>query len=87
MVAARVTKAGGGFQAEEAWRLGSDRGPNFASPIAIGDHLYTLAGNEVACLDLRTGEQAWSQKGVVFTDGEQRLRRLPRHGRPHPRAQ
>ncbi|MEZ5305482.1 MAG: PQQ-binding-like beta-propeller repeat protein, partial [Verrucomicrobiales bacterium] len=58
LVAARVTKAGGGFQAEEAWRLGSDRGPNFASPIAIGDHLYTLAGNEVACLDLRTGEQA-----------------------------
>jgi outer membrane protein assembly factor BamB len=67
LIAIRVTNKGGTISAEEAWKLAKEMGPNFASPICIGDHLYLLAGKQIVCLDVRSGEHAWAQNGLIQT--------------------
>jgi len=67
LVATRVVSKDGQIGAEEAWKLGKDMGPNFASPIGVGQHLYLLVGNKVVCLDAATGKVAWAQDGIVRT--------------------
>ena len=69
-VATRVVRKGGKVTAEEAWRLGKNMGPNFASPIRVGDHIYMLVGKEITCLDAATGKKAWAAKGVVNTSAQ-----------------
>ena len=69
LVATRVIRGEDGeIRAEEAWRLGKAMGPNFASPVCIGDHLYLLAGKEIVCLEAETGRTAWARKGIVNTE-------------------
>jgi outer membrane protein assembly factor BamB len=67
LVATRVVKKNGQIGTQEAWKLGKEMGPNFASPICVGDHLYMLAGKQVVCLDAKTGKQAWAKDGNVRT--------------------
>ena len=66
-VATRVVSKNGRIGIEEAWKLGKEMGPNFASPICIDNHIYMLAKNQVVCLDARTGKQTWAQDGIVRT--------------------
>ena len=67
LVATRVVNEGGKLRAEEAWRLGKDQAPNFASSVVIGDFLYALLGNRVVCLECATGEVRWEEDGLVNT--------------------
>lgn len=67
MVATRIISKDGGVGAEEAWKRGKEVGPNFASPVCVGDHLYMLVNKQVVCLDAKTGEQAWTKDGNVHT--------------------
>ncbi|MFT4550381.1 MAG: outer membrane protein assembly factor BamB [Pseudoalteromonas tetraodonis] len=67
LVATRIVEKNGKVTAQEAWKLGKEMGPNFASPICVGDHLYMVAGQQVVCLDVKTGKQAWAQDGKIQT--------------------
>lgn len=54
----RITTAGGGFAAEDAWGL-SYQG-NMTSPVAVGDHAYVLGKDRrLLCVNLGTGKEAW----------------------------
>ena len=67
LVATRIVSADGKLRAEEAWKLGTETAPNFASPLGVGDHLYLVAGKQVVCLDAMTGKRAWAQDGNLQT--------------------
>ena len=44
---------------------------NFASPIAVGDHLYGLGPTKnVFCQEAKTGKVSWSKTGLVSTSAE-----------------
>ncbi|MEM7384184.1 MAG: PQQ-binding-like beta-propeller repeat protein [Verrucomicrobiota bacterium] len=68
LVATRVVKKEGKIVAEEAWKRGPDHGPNIASPVCIGDHLYMLVKTTVVCVDARTGEQTWAHDGNIHSN-------------------
>ena len=50
MVLLKISRAGKGFKAEQAW-LSKDGAINFASPVAVGEHLYGLGPSAIRCLD------------------------------------
>jgi outer membrane protein assembly factor BamB len=55
----RVTRADDAFTVEEAW-LHKSQG-YMSTPVVIGDHAYHhLRSQRVMCLDLGTGEEAWT---------------------------
>ncbi|MEW6303390.1 MAG: PQQ-binding-like beta-propeller repeat protein [Verrucomicrobiota bacterium] len=61
----RVTKAGQGMKAEQAW-LNKQASINFASPVAVGTHVYGLGpAKNVFCADVKTGAIAWSKDGFI----------------------
>jgi outer membrane protein assembly factor BamB len=66
LVATRLSAEGGKVVAKEAW-VRKDLGPNFASPVCIGDHLYGLVKKQTFCIDLATGKEAWQHEGNVST--------------------
>ncbi len=67
LVAIRVFRRDGKIEIEEAWKHDQELGPNVASPVCIGGHLYMLAKKQIVCLEAKTGKQAWSQDGIVLT--------------------
>lgn len=64
LIGIELKRDGEKWTAETAW---SDLGTaiNYASPVAVGDYLYGLGPEKnLECVDLRTGEQKWSQPGL-----------------------
>lgn len=70
LVATRIEKQDGKIVATEAWKHDSEMGPNFASPVCVGDYLYLLVKRQVVCLDAKTGKQQWAQDGNVQTSAD-----------------
>ncbi|RYD69629.1 MAG: hypothetical protein EOP84_28105, partial [Verrucomicrobiaceae bacterium] len=67
LVATRVTAAGDGFEATEAW-TNKKVGINFSSPVVVGEHLYGLGpARNVVCIDVKTGNIEWEQTGLIQT--------------------
>ena len=63
MFGLRVSRDGAGQKVEKAW-LTKEAAINFASPVAVGDHVYGLGpAKNLLCVDVRTGKIAWSQDG------------------------
>ncbi len=66
MVATRLSAAGGKVTAQQAWSIKA-LGPNFSSPVCIGEHLYGLVGKQVVCVALKDGSATWRQDGNIST--------------------
>lgn len=63
LIGIKVTRSGDEFKAEQAW-VGKDVAPNFASPVAVGRHVYGLGPSQnLFCVDAGTGQKAWSKEG------------------------
>jgi outer membrane protein assembly factor BamB len=63
IVGVRVRRDGGGFAASVAW-TNKPAAINFASPVVDGKHLYGVGpAKNVVCVDMNTGELAWSKEG------------------------
>ena len=63
LVGIRVSKAGDDFRAERAW-VAKASAINFSDPVAVGSFLYGIGrSNALLCADVRTGENAWAQRG------------------------
>jgi len=61
LIGVRVMKKGGRLQAEREWEDKIST-INFASPVAVGHHLYGLArARKLICVDARTGRSAWAK--------------------------
>jgi outer membrane protein assembly factor BamB len=59
----KVTKSGDAFSVERAW-LVKDLAINFASPVAVGEHLYGVGPQKnLICVEAKTGKLAWSKDG------------------------
>lgn len=69
LVATRLSAEGGKVSAKEAW-VRKDLGPNFSSPVAIGDQLYGLVKKNTVCIDIATGKDRWQHEGNVQTSGD-----------------
>jgi outer membrane protein assembly factor BamB len=66
LVATRIVAEAGRITAKEAW-VRKDLGPNFSSPVRIGDHLYGLVKKNTVCIDIASGKDRWSHEGNVQT--------------------
>lgn len=66
LIATRLSAAGGKVTAQQAWSVKA-LGPNFSSPVRIGEHLYGLVGKRVVCVDIATGKAFWQHEGNVST--------------------
>jgi outer membrane protein assembly factor BamB len=66
LVATRLSAKGGKVDAAAAWTR-KDLGPNFASPVRVGGHLYGLVKKQTVCVDLATGKDLWQHDGNVST--------------------
>ena len=66
----RVPKSGAGQKAEQAW-LSKEAAMNFASPVAVGRHLYGLGPTKnIVCVDIPTGKVLWSKDGWFTTSAD-----------------
>ncbi len=64
----KITKEGDGFKAEKIW-ANKEAAINFASPVAVGDHIYGVGtASKLICLDAAKGEVAWDQTGCLLND-------------------
>jgi outer membrane protein assembly factor BamB len=69
-VATRIVKQGAGLAAQPLWTK-KELGVNFASPVAIGDHLYGLGMHKnVMCVDIATGKVDWDQTGCITSSAD-----------------
>jgi outer membrane protein assembly factor BamB len=65
LVAVRVTRQGDTFAAVPAWTSRS-AACNCATPVLVGNHLYGFGPSQrLECVDVRTGETAWAEKGFA----------------------
>lgn len=69
LVATRISADGGKVAAREAW-VRKDLGPNFSSPVRIGDRLYGLVKKNTVCIDIASGKDLWQHEGNVQTSGD-----------------
>jgi outer membrane protein assembly factor BamB len=70
LVAIRVTQAGDGVKATNAW-VSREATPNFAQPVANNGYLYTLGPKrDVLCIDLANGDVRWRAEGLVVTPAD-----------------
>ncbi len=53
----------GGFEAKQVYQ-GQQMNSHFASPVRRGEYLYGIDDSRLICLNLRTGQVAWSHAGV-----------------------
>ncbi|MEN9575340.1 MAG: hypothetical protein RL514_3195 [Verrucomicrobiota bacterium] len=68
LIGTKVTQAGGTFTATQAW-VSKDAAINYSSPVVVGKHLYCVGPNKnLICVDVPTGQLAWSQDGVFTSD-------------------
>lgn len=62
-VAFRISKAGNGVKSERAW-LNADLKINLATPVAVGDFLYSHGpAKNFVCIEAQTGKQRWARDG------------------------
>jgi hypothetical protein len=67
--AVRVSKEGAGFKAAELWRKPGQVVNHWSTPVVKDGHLYGMfsfkeyGSGPLACVELATGEQKWSQSG------------------------
>jgi outer membrane protein assembly factor BamB len=66
LIATRLSAAGGKVTAQQAWSVKA-LGPNFSSPVRIGEYLYGLVGKQVVCVDIASGKSLWQHEGNVST--------------------
>ncbi|HTD67511.1 MAG TPA: PQQ-binding-like beta-propeller repeat protein [Candidatus Limnocylindria bacterium] len=70
LMAIRISKSGAGQKAEQAW-LSKEAVMNFASPVAVGRHLYGLGpAKNIVCVDIPTGQMLWSKDGGFTTSAD-----------------
>ena len=63
LVGTRIVRSGDHFAATPAW-TNKVAAINFASPVAVGAHLYGVGPSKnLVCVDAKTGELAWSKEG------------------------
>jgi len=61
LIGIKVSRDGDTFRADRAW-VDKSSAVNFASPVAVGHHLYGLGkSRKLMCVDVRTGDMAWSK--------------------------
>jgi outer membrane protein assembly factor BamB len=66
MIGTKVT----GTKASEAW-VSKESAMNFASPVAVGKHLYGLGPRKnLVCVEIPSGKQMWSKEGVIQTSAD-----------------
>jgi outer membrane protein assembly factor BamB len=66
----RISKSDGGQKAEQAW-LSKEAVMNFASPVAVGQHLYGIGpAKNLVCVDIPTGKTLWSKAGGFTTSAD-----------------
>ena len=67
--ACQITKTGGGMEAKELWRKENQLINHWSTPVVKDGFLYGMFSfkeygkGPVACVDIKTGEQKWSQPG------------------------
>lgn len=67
LVKVKVTGKDRNWQAKQEWVL-KEAAFNFASPVAIGEHLYGLGPSKnIICVDTKAGKVAWSKEGFINT--------------------
>ena len=63
LICFQIAKEGEEFKASEVWK-NRDAKINLASPILVGDYLYSHGpAQNFVCIDRKTGKQKWSQPG------------------------
>jgi outer membrane protein assembly factor BamB len=63
----RITREGGQWNATNAWTA-RDSVINYASPVAVEDHLYGVGpAKNVVCVEIETGRLRWAKTGVFQT--------------------
>jgi outer membrane protein assembly factor BamB len=81
--AVRIEKDGSGFKATEIWRSENENMNHWSTPVVLDGYLYGMFGfkkygeGPLACVDIRTGEEKWSEAGFgpggVLLAGQQLL--------------
>ena len=67
--ACKIEKTAGGFEAKELWRKEKQLPNHWSTPVVKDGYIYGMFGFKeygkcpVSCVDIRTGEQKWSQPG------------------------
>jgi len=70
LIGTKIRKAGGELNAEQAW-LSKEAAMNFASPVAMGKHLYGLGpAKNLVCVEIPTGKLMWSKEGHFNTSAD-----------------
>lgn len=70
LIGIEVKRDGDAWSAEIAWK-GMNTAINYASPVALDDHLYCVGpAKNLIAVDLRTGDLKWSQPGVFNTSAD-----------------
>lgn len=70
LIGIKVSADGGGAKAEQVW-VSKEAAPNFAHPVARGQHLFTLGPRKnIQCVDLATGTVKWSEDGLIITSAD-----------------
>jgi len=69
----RIKKNGDALAAEEVWTNRSMKN-HFATSVIVGDYLYGFDNSILKCLEVRTGEEQWKQRGygkgtLIVADG------------------
>jgi outer membrane protein assembly factor BamB len=65
----RIAKAGDAFTSTQIWRTENDTINHWSTPVVRDGYLYGMfsfkeyGDGPLACVDIRTGEKKWSQKG------------------------
>lgn len=65
----RIAKQGDAFSSTQIWRTENDNFNHWSTPVVKDGYLYGMFGfkeygdGPLACLDIRTGEKKWSEKG------------------------
>ncbi len=68
LVATKILRDAGAWRASTMW-TNKAAAFNFASPVAVGRHLYGVgAAKDLVCVDVTTGTLAWAKTGY-FTSG------------------
>jgi outer membrane protein assembly factor BamB len=68
LTAVQVSPNGSGQKAQRLW-TSKEAAINFASPVAVGRHVYGLGpAKNLICVDAETGKLAWSQPGFTVAD-------------------
>ncbi len=69
LIAVKISRTADGLEATKQW-ASKEAAFNFASPVAVGQHLYGVGPSKnLVCADAKTGQLAWSKEAFFTTDG------------------